>query len=188
MAIKNVIWSSWDLFDLVDDKEFFEDYLKMNEMEETFEDLAEYKKFVIADEYLKDVLCFERMNLNIDVNSPIIAIADLGLWDGRHTGYKELRSSNISDCLYSDDEYMEWYCDAYDFRANGSHHDGNNHYLYRKRKESISDEQWEVFLWKLYKGEASRRDITRYTDSLMPYIAKVYGWKYRDYKKERKVA
>lgn len=188
MTKKNVIWSTWDLFDLVDDKEFFEDYLEMNEMEETFEDLAEYRKFDIVDEYMQDCLDAQRTNLDVDVHSPIIAIADLGLWDGRVTGYKELKSSNISDCLYTDCDFAEWYCDAYDFRAKMEHHDGTNYILYRMRKENISDTQWETFLWKIYEGKADRADITRYTKSLMPYIANVYGWKYRDYSKERKVA
>lgn len=33
------------------------------------------------------------------VSQPILVIADLGLWNGRRMGYKEIPSGNIRDCL-----------------------------------------------------------------------------------------
>lgn len=37
-------------------------------------------------EYLDD----ERMNLDIQLDKPILVIVDLGLWNGRYSGYKEI--------------------------------------------------------------------------------------------------
>ena len=64
--------------------------------------------------YLED----ERANLNIQLAQPILVIAELGLWDGKHMGYKEIESGNVRDCLYSNYDYTTWYVDRYgDFRC-----------------------------------------------------------------------
>ena len=39
------------------------------------------------------------------VSRPILVIGDLGLWHGRVSGYKEIPSGKIRDCLYSDCDY-----------------------------------------------------------------------------------
>lgn len=122
--------------------------------------------------YLED----ERINLDITLPEEIICIADLGLWNGRRSGYKLLRSRNIGDCLFSSYE-PTWFVDEYgDLRCDDVHHDGTNHYLYRMWKPGISEEQKENFLFKIYRGTVTSTDITRYTRKIGDYIAKVYGW------------
>lgn len=123
-------------------------------------------------EYLED----ERANLNVKLGAPIIVIADLGLWNGRRKGYKMINSGNIKDCLYDDCDYITWYCDRYNFRAVACHHDGVNRYLYRELRENLTFAQRENFLYKLVHNEANERMIRRYTKSIRPEIAKVYGW------------
>lgn len=155
-----------------------EDYQEVNmlsdkEMEEISDDDVSMWAYEINAFYLDD----ERANLDIKLDEEIVVIADLGLWDGRHRGYKTIDSGNIKDCLSDEDcIYAEWYCDRYDMRFTGSHHDGTNHYLYRVFKSGLSETRKENFLEKLYTGKATRKDITRYTDSIRPYISKVYGW------------
>lgn len=125
--------------------------------------------------YLDD----ERCNLNIPIIEGIVVLANLGLWDGRRYGYYEKELHNISDCLYALTRgitYNTWYVDRYDFKCDEVHHDGCNHYVYRKWKRGLSAEQKQHFLDKVYEGTATQRDITYYTQSLKPYIAKVYGW------------
>jgi len=127
----------------------------------------------INGEYLND----ERMNLDIQMNQPILVIADLGLWNGRRDGYKEIMSGNIKDCLYSDTDLTEWYVDKYgDLCAEAIHHDGTNHYLYRVYKDNVSDTQKENLKNKIYDGTATKADVTRITKRLGDEIAKVYGW------------
>ena len=126
----------------------------------------------LLTEYLED----ERANLNIKLNGMIIVVADLGLWNGRRTGYKLISSGNIKDCLYDDCDYITWYCDRYNFRAVAAHHDGINRYLYRELREGLTFAQRENFLYKLVNNEANERMIRRYTKSIHSEIAKVYGW------------
>lgn len=94
-------------------------------------------------------------------------------------GYKEIPSGNIRDCLYSeqDMDYSTWYVDKNgDFRCDAIHHDGTNHYLYRAYKDGVSDTQIENLKEKLYRGIATRADITRVTRRLGDEIAHVYGF------------
>lgn len=129
--------------------------------------------YQVNNKYLDD----ERANLDVIVPNGILVIASLGLWDGRRVGYKEIASGKISDCLYDEDcDYCDWYCDRYDFRFTGSHHDGRNYYIYRTWADSTSEQQRENYLEKLYYGKATHADMLKYTRSIRPYIAYVYGW------------
>ena len=108
----------------------------------------------------------------------VIAIADVGRWNGRVTGYKELNS--LEDVLYSSCDYERLYVDSNgDMRKDESHHDGNNSILYRYWKEGITEQQRENFLNKVYNGECTRADITRYTRKAGIGIANAYGWTVR---------
>ena len=163
----HLIWSNYDL-----DYEDWRDDLEA-EYPELSEDERYYKMLEINREYLDD----ERMNLNIQLSQPILVIADLGLWTGRHSGYKEILSGNIRDCLYSENDYTTWYVDKDgDFRCDDVHHDGTNHYLYHVFKDSASDVQREDLLDKIYRGIATPTDIDRVTRRLGDEIGKVYGW------------
>lgn len=121
-------------------------------------------------EYLED----ERINLDIEMNSPIIILADLGLWNGRRSGYKEISSGNIRDCLYSDCDYLSWYVDDDgDFKCRAVHHDGVNYYRYRVFKPEADRDELKN---KIYDGRATEEDIQKYTDPLGSVIGQVYGW------------
>ena len=81
------IWSNADL-----DYEEWKDW-----MEEEYPTLSEDERVAMMYEenghYLED----ERLNLDIQLSQPILVVADLGLWNGRRTGYKEIPSGNIRD-------------------------------------------------------------------------------------------
>ena len=128
-------------------------------------------------EYLDD----EKVNLNIEVGDEIIIIANLGLWDGKHMAYKTPHITNIADCFGGTcGDYVTWFVDDRgDLNCRDCHHDGINLYLYRAWKDGISEEQKENFLYKVYRGQATRKDITRYTRKIGVYVADVYGWKVR---------
>lgn len=162
---RHIIWSNLNL-----ELDEWKDDLK--EEYPLLDDEALYEKMhEINDEYLLD----ERKNLDIELERPILVIADLGLWNGRHLGYKEIRSANIKDCLYSDVDMIEWFIDSKgDLRANAVHHDGINHYLYREYGD-ISDEKIQYLLDKIYEGKVTKRDIQNLTKPIGKEIAKVYG-------------
>ncbi len=172
MALKetdHLIWSDYYL-DFEDWREF---------LEEEYPDYADHELVDIMyktnDEYIDD----ERYNLDIPLNRTIIVIGDLGLWNGRRMGYKEIQSGNIKDCLYSDTDYSTWYVDKDgDLRCEAIHHDGTNYYRYRVYKRDVTDEQIEDLKEKLYCGRATEADILSVTDRLGDEIGKVYGWQF----------
>ena len=150
----------------------------MMEYDETLEwDHALDQAYEVNAESLDD----EKANLNIDVGEEIIIIADLGLWDGRHQGYKLLHSTNIADCLSGTcGDYVTWFVDDRgDLMCRDCHHDGTNLYTYRAWKPEISYAQRSYFMQKIAIGKATRKDITRYTQRIGDRVADVYGWKVR---------
>jgi hypothetical protein len=168
------IWSNYDLNleDWIDGiKERFDecgvDYSDWDE-NKFYEEMVEEN-----DLYFED----EKCNLNIPTEGRIVCIADVGLWNGRRMGYK-LYGHNIKECLefFEGCDYADFYVDRYDFRCKQTHHDGSHFCTFREFKPNISSDQADNFLWKIYNGTVTKKDITRYTRSLAPYIKKVYWW------------
>ena len=168
---KHIIWSNRDI-----KLEDWEDCLKDWEPEITDED----EQWMLVNQWNNEYLEDERANLNIDLHAGILAIADLGLWNGRKSGYKEM-GTNIRNCLGGTcGDYVTWYVDELgDLMCEDCHHDGTNYYTYRAWKEGVSPLQMENLEWKIYCGKATRKDITRLTRKLGPDVAKVYGWEIR---------
>lgn len=165
----HVIWSNFNLD--------YDDW--KDDLEENYPDLSEQDRMMLMYEINNDYLDDERINLDIQLSRPILVIADLGRWNGRFDGYKEIESGNIRDCLYSDTDYSTWYVDKRgDLRCTAIHHDGTNYYLYRTYKDGVSDEQIENLKCKIYNGQVTRADITRITRRFGDEIGKVYGWEF----------
>ncbi len=86
---RHIIWSNdLDYDDWKDD------------LEEQYPELSENERMELMYEINGDYLDDERINLNIQLSRPILVVGDLGLWNGRRMGYKEIGSGNIRDCLY----------------------------------------------------------------------------------------
>ena len=165
----HLIWSDYALD--------YEDWRA--DLEAEYPDLTDEERRIMMYERNADYLADERCNLNIRLGQPILVIGDLGLWYGRRSGYKEIPSGNIRDCLYSDCDYNTWFVDRQgDLRCDAYHHDGTNHYLYRVWKEGTSEVQMDRLKAKLYHGTATRADITRVTSRLGDEIGRVYGWSF----------
>lgn len=84
---KRVLWSSEIDFDAWRD-----DY------KEAYPDATEDEIDEMISDQNFDDLVVERGILDINLPEPIIVIADLGLWYGRRTGYREI-PGNIAKCL-----------------------------------------------------------------------------------------
>lgn len=172
---KHIIWSNLNL-DLEDWREFLEEEYPGRTEEEYY-----YLMHELNDGYLDD----ERMNLDKQLSTPILVCADLGLWNGRKSGYRMIGSGNIRDCLDSGFEDVEWYVDKQgDLRSTAIHHDGRNHYLYRAVKERVPDWKVERLQNKLYEGTASYADIAKVTRRLGDEIAAVYGFPIQEENRE----
>ena len=171
---RHIIWSDMNL-NPDDWRDGYKDFLEINEIDGDPNDEHKLYEYMVETngEYLSD----ERANLNIQLSQPIIVIGDIGRWNGRVMGYKMIDSGNIKDCLFSECDYVTWYVDRLgDMRCDAVHHDGTNHYLYRTYKDGVSDAKIENLKEKIYRGTATRADITRITRRLGDEIGKVYGW------------
>lgn len=170
-AVKHVVWTNHNV-----DYDMWAQNLK-TEDPDTYGDMTEEEMLNAIDAQIHDALLAERENLNIQLNRPILVIADIGRWNGRSSGYAEIKSGNIKDCLQTGCEYATFYVDGNgDLRCEAYHHDGTNHYLFRVYKDTATDTQIENLKWKIYCSSATRRNITSITSRLGVEIAKVYGW------------
>lgn len=142
--------------------EEYKDYL-----EEFFPGVADDdEKYNIVSELNKEYLDDERMNLRIDVGSPIIEVADLGFWNGRTQGYHLITSGILSDIFNShgcDD--ATFFIEDGELRSTLYHHDGHHNIVYRKVKNM-----------KKFHEMPLDEFVRKYTESLADAVKKVYGW------------
>ena len=172
---KHIIWSN--NIDLNDWASYLEEELSnkiMKGKKEEGEKFSEVEKYELVcnlnDEYFED----EKINLNQPLPNRIVAIANLGLWNGRKTGYKIL-GDNLNEILQGFGcDFIEVYSDGYNIKFKGVHHDGKNYMEFRLIKNT---ENIDNLLNDIYEGkEISRSKLSYYTSSLLPYVAKFYGW------------
>lgn len=181
---KHIIWKSE--IDLDEWKDYIKEELMPCDYTGSVDDYIDENRDLcyqdidnLNGEYLED----ERMNLDIETQGEIICIADLGLWNGRRMGYKEmghnigkLLYSQVSGCCVDDEWYVESKGRACDFKCIETHHDGTNYYTYREFKPDLTDGQKEYFKRLLYNGTATQVDISRYTRGIGHYIQEIYGF------------
>lgn len=163
------IFNSWDCHDEEIQQETREMLAECNDLteDEVSDDMV--------TEAIMDCLYDEKANLDIEVNGYIIAFANIGLWDGKHIGYKEIGTnvSEILDHFYGGEE-CEWFADKYNVRARSSHHDGTNSMVFRyveteEKRDRICDD--------IYNGcITDEKQFFKRTKSIRPFVAKTYGW------------
>ena len=150
----------------------------MRHIKEDIYDVEELTDELIWEQAYEDVIMTysdEEVMLNKTLEEDIVIIADLGLWNGRVTGGKVV-GDNLNCILnYFGCDDVEVYADRYNIKSIGHHHDGTNLHLFRMIKPTLSDTQRENFIDKLERGILTDRDITRYTKSIRPYVAEIYG-------------
>lgn len=117
----------------------------------------------------------ELYNLDVVTESNIIAIADMGLWNGRCSGYKILDKNNLKEILYyGNEDYNHLYYDGFNVYKKASHHDGTNHIMFREVRPDVDIEK---LCDKIYNNEPiSKATLNRYTRSLRRYVKQIYGW------------
>ena len=130
------------------------------------------------DDVLTGYLDDEKTNLDLPIEGlgTMFAFGTLGLWDGKHIVYKVIGGTNLNDFLETNygGEHDEFYADRYNVRVNSSHHDGTNHFVLR----IVDNDKLPKLKEKLFLGEIKdEKQLFRYTKSIRPLIAAIYGWK-----------
>ena len=169
---KRIIWSNTNL-NIEDWRDGYKEFLEINEMDGDSEDEESIYEWMVETngDYLGD----EQMNLNKKIDGRILCIADLGLWNGRKSGYKILGDNINTIFNIGDFDYVEFYGDGYNIRATEHHHDGTNYYLYRVIRE---DRNIDNLLDAIYNNEEiTMKKLNYYTKSLYKDVANVYGWR-----------
>ena len=118
-----------------------------------------------------------RTNLDIQLDTPILILADIGRWDGRVRGYKEIYSGNLKDIFCAQVNGMSdqhWFCDGYNICCQETHHDGTNYYIYRaiRNKDNIEGLYEKI----LNQEEVTSFTLNYYTKSLAGVVAKIFGF------------
>ena len=121
-----------------------------------------YVDFEMDREYAYELLD------TIDEKEDILVIAELGLWNGKKIGYKEL--SNDARDIIDRIEYSELgqigTIENNKLIATNPHHDGTNFYSFRVWKSGISDNQKSKLLDSLYENNLDANLIKKYTKPL----------------------
>lgn len=167
--MKKVIFTNdyWNL----DTDMIIGNYCEVNDID--INELSDFEKDNIINDEIVSWYEFEKMTLDYELDNDILAIADLGLWNGRTTGYKIL-SNNLNNVLNVNGDVIEVYAENGNIRAKATHHDGTNYILFRKIRD---DRDIDKLLDRLYEGKpVSPSLLNYYTESLYPQAQEIYGW------------
>jgi hypothetical protein len=171
MRQKEIIIATNIVDDYEDWEEGFKEFCEINGLDEKERDLYEYIEDTQTEYLYEEIRSFEKPC------GHILAIADLGLWDGRHQGYQVIKTCKVNGIFKVGNrcDYYKWYCDRYNVRGEFIHHDGTNYVLFREIKDGVNI---DTLLQKIYDGETiDSKTLSKYTKSMRPYIQKVYGFK-----------
>ena len=118
----------------------------------------------------------ERDNLDQETDGEIVIVANLGLWDGRHSAVKNTGKHNLNAVLgaYGGVDEFEVFVEDGEVRGFGHHHDGTNKYLFR---EVVDQDAWEKLSAKIYLGKDwEKSELDKATKPLADRVNKIYGW------------
>ena len=167
--MKHIIYTTENDF-----TEDFKDYEKANDCV-----LTEEQKEYLAFDWAVDNFKFEKENLdnvNLKYNTPLIAVANLGRWNGRCVAYKEI--NEISDFIdwggcY---DFVEVYADRYNVNAILADHDGTTYATLRQLKPNRSYDNFTNKLLNCKNEAEAKKLITSYTVSVVKAVNVLYGW------------
>lgn len=170
------IWASADVSDIFDSEVLKEAREWLIEGGADPDEITDSDIYDFIYEWSDINLDDEKCNLNIETGGYIVAYADLGFWNGRRKGFKKI-GANVRDIFDSNYgcESHDFYCDPYNMRYNGSHHDGSHHILFRMVDSYEAAERLEDWFYNL-DHEPTEADFRKKTRSIRKFPANVFGW------------
>ena len=167
--MKHIIYTTENDF-----TEDFKDYEEANECT-----LTEEQKDDLAYIWAVDNFDYEKKNLDyveLKYDTPLIAVANLGRWNGRCVAYKEI--DEISDFIDWGGRYdfVEVYADRYNVNAILADHDGTTYATLRQMKPNRSCDNFTEKLLNCRNEAEAKKLITSYTISVVKAVNELYGW------------
>ena len=163
----------------------FDNHDNIDTMENTKQQISEQRDIpiedvtdnMVYDEWAEqETMWFndELENLDQELDGRIIAIANLGLWDGRKSGYK-IGGTNLNEVMsIGNHDYVKVYSDGFNIRKQSSHHDGTNTMLFRMIRENRNIDR---FTDMIYSGKPiSNSVLNYYTKSIEKNVRSIFGW------------
>lgn len=145
---------------------------------EHFDDLPDTAQWDLLRDENENWFWSEWENLNETLDGSIIAIRDVGCWDGRRFGVAEIGDNlrNILDDTIATQADYEWYVgEDGDVHQTTIHHDGRNHTRYRLVKDW--DAMYDALDERLADSDLRSQEeyILANSESIWPYIAEIWG-------------
>lgn len=168
---RHLIYSSREDYNENEMRSAYKEFLSDNDL---VEDDYDYFRFV--ENELEARYSDEENNLSIPCGQ-IIAIADLGTWRGRISGYKlsNKHNLNVIFAMLGDGDDVEIYVEGNDVKATVTHHDGINYITFREVRDGRNIKKLTNKIY--YQEPISRQMISAYTKCLGDKVKQVYGWK-----------
>ena len=170
--MEHLIYDNYAILTDDNDKELKESLSERRDIpiEDITEEMLQDERNDMTEMYFQD----ELDNLDQELEGRIIAIADLGLWTGRVSGYK-IGGTNLNEVMKIDNhDYIKVYSDGFNIRKESSHHDGTNRMLFRMVRENRNIDH---FTDMVYNGKTiSKSVLNYYTKSIEKNIRNIYGW------------
>lgn len=168
---RHLIYSSREYYDENEMRNAYKTFLSDNDL---VEDDYDYFRFV--ENELEARYSDEENNLSMPCGQ-IIAIADLGTWQGRISAYKLSNKHNLNAifAMLGDGGDVEIYVEGNDVKATITHHDGINYITFREVRDGRNIKKLTNKIY--YQESISRQMISAYTKCLGDKVKQVYGWK-----------
>ena len=117
-------------------------------------------------------LIYEAVNMK---TNDLLLVADLGLWNGRKRGFKEVK--NMEEAMTVGNEDMnEITIEDGELHKKAVHHDGTNHIVVREWKNDVTEEQKEKTKLEIWRDSLKADALIRkHTDPVGHYWEELYG-------------
>ena len=168
---RHLIYSSIEDYDENEMRSAYKEFLSVNDIAEDDYDYFRFVEYVLESHYSD-----EKVNLSMPCGQ-IIAIADLGTWQGRISAYKLSNKHNLNAIfdMLGDGDNVEIYVEGNDVKATVRHHDGVNYITFREVRDGRNIKKLTNKIY--YQEPISRQMISAYTKCLGDKVKQVYGWK-----------
>ena len=134
--------------------------------DEIYNEIEECNRIAFKDDR------FEFATRDKHIEGTVIAVANVGLWNGRKDGIKVLQGfEDVMDFMTRYDEF-KIYIDRYNIKGIGHHHDGTDYLTFREvHPRYFRDDIEDIFL--SYDGDVDRfvknctRSLRKYTKGFL---------------------